>query len=177
MANLDELLGDVDYFLAELEQGMLDHGLALALGPMDHICYRAASNQEYLALRERLAQFGQTLVEGMIGGRPIITFKLAEALPSAFGHIEYLELAAPKVGKTHTHGLEHGEIVVPNLKQLLTDYPWVPFNPSGLTGEAPELTLTISPYQIKFHCQSLASTIAAEIAHGQVVPVPTDYFR
>ncbi|MBU3825311.1 MAG: VOC family protein [Candidatus Oceanisphaera merdipullorum] len=176
MLNLDETIGNLDYFLAELEQGMLDHGLALRLGTMDHVCYRAASNQEYLDLRQRLAPFGQLLIEGMIGGRPISTFKLNHPIPSAFGSIPCLELAAPKAGKQHTLGLEHGEIVVPSLKQLLSDYPWVPFNRTGLSHSAPELTLKMGAYQIKFHSQSLADTIAIEVAHGQVIPVPTDYF-
>ena len=176
MASLEELLGNSDYFLAELEQGLLDHGLALRLGPMDHVCYRAASNQEYLDVRQRLNAFAQVLVEGMIGGRPIITFKLHHALPSAFGPIPCLELAAPKAGKSHTPGLEHGEIVVPSLTQLLSDYPWVPFNRSGLTGAAPELTLAIGAYQVKFHCHSLAETIALEITQGRVIPVPDNYF-
>lgn len=176
MQSVDEIFDNLDYFLSELEQGMLDHGLALALGPMDHICYRAASNEEYLALRERLNNCGQVLVEGMIATRPIITFALTHPIPSAFGHIECLELAAPKAGKQHTHGLEHGEIVVANLQQLLLDYPWVPFNRSALTSPAPELTLAMGPYQIKFHCQSLADTIAAEIANSQVIPVPDNYF-
>ena len=174
--NLVELLPNLAYFLADLEQGMLDHGLALRLGPMDHVCVRAASNQEYLDLREQLASFGEVLVEGMIGGRPIITFKLTHSLPSAFGPIPCLELAAPKAGKNHTPGLEHGEIVVPNLEQLLLDYPWVPFNRTALTSPAPELTLNMGAYQIKFHRQPLADTIAAEIAHHQVIPVPADYF-
>lgn len=176
MPNLDDILTNLDHFLAELEQGMLDHGLALRLGQMDHVCVRAATNQEYLELRERLAQFGQTLVEGMIGGRPIVTFKLAHPIASAFGSIPCLELAAPKAGKHHTRGLEHSEIVVSSLEQLLLDYPWVPFNRSGLASSTPELSLSIAPYQIKFHCQSLADTIAAEIARGQVIPVPDDYF-
>ncbi|MGO5000660.1 VOC family protein [Oceanisphaera sp. W20_SRM_FM3] len=176
MLSLDETIGNLDFFLAELEQGMLDHGLALRLGPMDHICYRAASNQEYLDLQERLAPFGPLLIEGMIGGRPISTFKLNHSIPSAFGPIPCLELAAPKAGKLHTLGLEHGEIVVPSLTQLLSDYPWVPFNRTGLTHSAPELTLSMGTYQIKFHSQSLADTIAIEIASNQVISVPADYF-
>ena len=177
MASLDELFHNLEYFLAELEQGMLEHGLALSLGPMDHVCVRAAHNQDYLDLRTRLAEFGEVLVEGMIAGRPIITFRLTHAIPSAFGPIPCLELAAPKAGKTHTLGLEHGEIVVPSLTQLLDDYPWIPFNRSRLTCSTPELTLPMGPYQIKFHEQSLADTIAREIAENRVLPVPADYFE
>ncbi|ART79156.1 VOC family protein [Oceanisphaera avium] len=175
-SNIEEVLGKLAPFLGHLEQGMLEHGLSLRLGPMDHICYRAATTQEYLELRARLMMFGEVLVEGMIGQRPIITYRLHHAIPSAFGPIRCLELAAPKAGKRHLAGLEHGEIVVLSLEQLLLDYPWVPFNCSALHSSHPELTLSLAPYQIKFHCQSLADTIAIEIALQQVVPVPTDYF-
>ncbi|MFP2767955.1 VOC family protein [Oceanisphaera sp. KMM 10153] len=176
MPTLDELLGEPHHFLAELELGLLDHGLPPALGPMDHICYRAADPQEYLRLRSALARFGDCLVEGMIGNRPIITFRLHQPLASSFGPIPCIELAAPKAGKQHRHGLEHGEIVVNNLQQLLADYPWIPFNTRGLQGHPPELTLALPPYQVKFHHHSLADTIALEIARGEVIPVPADYW-
>ncbi|MFD1008239.1 MULTISPECIES: VOC family protein [Oceanisphaera] len=174
---LENILSHLPHFLHELEQGVLDHGLSPSIGTMDHVCYRALDNAEYLTLRAELAQYGEVLVEGMIGHRPIITFKLFQPLASPFGAIPSLELAAPKAGKQHTHGLEHGEIVVPNLQQLLSDYPWIPFNTKGLQGHAPEVTLSVAPYQIKFHCLSLADTIALEIAHNQVIPVPEDYFQ
>lgn len=176
MTTLEDVLGNIGHFLRELEQGVLDHGLPLALGPMDHLCYRALDNAEYLRLRTALARFGDVLVEGMIGNRPIITFKLFQPLASPFGPIPCIELAAPKAGKQHLHGLEHGEIVVPHLQQLLNDYSWVPFNRTALHSQAPELTLALSPYQIKFHCHSLADTIAREIACHQVTAVPDDYF-
>ncbi|MDX1269434.1 MAG: hypothetical protein R3311_18835, partial [Oceanisphaera sp.] len=99
-----------------------------------------------------------------------------QPLASPFGLIPCIELAAPKAGKQHLHGLEHGEIVVDNLPQLLIDYPKVPFNTKGLEGSSPELTLALPPYQIKYHQRSLADTIALEIARNEVVPVPDDYF-
>ncbi|GAA3720685.1 VOC family protein [Oceanisphaera sediminis] len=171
-----DLLGDVRGFMAQLEQGLLGYGLPPTLGHMDHVCYRAATPQEYLQLRNALARFGDCLVEGMIGNRPIITYRLHQPLTSPFGPVPCLELAAPKAGKQHLHGLEHGEIVVSKLQQLLIDYPNVPFNTKGLAGTSPELTLTLAPYQVKFHPRSLADTIALEIARGEVVPVPDDYF-
>ncbi|WP_341534300.1 VOC family protein [Oceanisphaera pacifica] len=177
MPALYSVLDNIPNFLGELEQGMLEHGLSPSIGAMDHLCYRAQDNNEYLMLRDTLAQCGDVLVEGMIGQRPIITFKLHHPLPSAFGPIPCLELAAPKMGKQHTHGLEHGEIVVASLQQLLQDYPWVPFKRDALHSEAPELSLALGRYQVKFHCQSLADIIALEIANKQVIPVPENYFE
>lgn len=175
--HLYSVLDNLPAFLGELEQGLLDHGLSPSIGPMDHLCYRAQDNHQYLTLRDTLAQYGDVLVEGMIANRPIITFKLHQPLASAFGPIPCLELAAPKAGKLHTHGLEHGEIVVPSLQQLLTDYPWVPFKRDALHSIAPELTLSLTPYQVKFHCKSLEDTITLEIANNQVIPVPAHYFK
>ncbi|WP_375054976.1 VOC family protein [Zobellella sp. DQSA1] len=170
------MLGDTRAFLETLARHMTRHGLPLNLGPMDHVCYRTADPREYLKLRHELAAVGDCLVEGMIAGRPIITFRLHQPLEGPFGPVPCLELAAPKPGKTHLHGLEHGEIVVPDLEQLLRDYPAVPFDGKGLAQHPPELTLSLPPYQLKFHLQSLADTIAAEIARDDVVPVPRDYF-
>ncbi|WMC12075.1 VOC family protein [Oceanimonas pelagia] len=167
------LLGDTDAFFSQLAEAMAAHGLPATLGPMDHLCYRAASNAEYVLLKERLAEHGRVLVEGMIGGRPIMTYALHRPLASPFGPVPCLELAAPKAGKAHHTGLEHGEMVVPSLPALLARYPHVPFNQKGMPDE---LTLALPPLQVKFHCQSLADTIATEIAEGLVVPVPEDYF-
>lgn len=176
VALLMDLLGEPRRFLDELEQGLLAYGLPPTLGPMDHLCYRALDQQEYLRLRSDLAQWGDCLVEGMIGNRPIITYQLHQPIASPFGPVPCIELAAPKAGKQHLHGLEHGEIVVSSLRQLLTDYPEVPFNTKGLQGSVPELTLALPPYQVKFHPRSLADTIALEIARNEVVPVPEDYW-
>ncbi|OIN13977.1 hypothetical protein BFR47_08680 [Oceanisphaera psychrotolerans] len=176
MPILDDVLGDHRRFLHALQQGLCSHGLPTTLGPMDHVCYRAADQQEYLQLRTTLSRFGECLVEGMIGNRPIITFQLHQPLASPFGPVPCIELAAPKAGKPHWHGLEHGEIVVNSLDRLQQDYPEVPFNTSGLQGPTPELTLSLPPYQVKFHQRSLADTIALEIARGEVVPVPVDYW-
>ncbi|WP_445398387.1 VOC family protein [Zobellella sp. An-6] len=174
---LEQILGDSRPFLDALARQLARQGLPLDLGPMDHVCYRAESNDQYLELRRALAAAGEVLVEGMIGGRPIITFRLHRPLASPFGPVPCLELAAPKPGKAHLAGLEHGEIVVNSLEQLLNDYPGVPFDSKGLARHPPELTLALPPYQLKFHLQSLADTIAAEIARHEVVPVPADYFR
>lgn len=171
---INALLGDTHAFFAQLAGAMANHGLPATLGPMDHLCYRAATNDDYLMLKGRLADHGRVLVEGMIGGRPIITYALNEPLSSPFGPVPCLELAAPKPGKTHHSGLEHGEIVVPSLNSLLERYPEVPFNRKGLPHE---LTLALPPLQVKFHGRSLADTIADEINDGRVVPVPADYFN
>ncbi|NLJ93566.1 MAG: VOC family protein [Aeromonadales bacterium] len=176
MPELNSLLGNVDEFVTRLASGLKQAGLPVTLGEMDHICYRAASKSEYLEKRDSLARFGLTLVEGMIGGRPIITFSLYAPLPSPFGPIRCIELAAPKSGRAHFTGLEHGEIVVPSVAQLLDDYPNVPFNSKGLNAAPPEISLSLAPYQVKFHEQSLAKTIADELANDLVEWVPKDYF-
>ncbi|WP_107852881.1 VOC family protein [Oceanimonas marisflavi] len=173
MSSLHALLGDTSAFFNRLASAMAEHGLPVTLGPMDHLCYRASSNKEYLMLKDRLATHGKVLVEGMIGGRPIITWALHRPLASPFGPVPCLELAAPKPGKTHHRGLEHGEIVVPSLTALLERYPHVPFEQKGLPDE---LTLSLPPLQVKFHCRTLADTIAEEIAESAVVPVPEGYF-
>ncbi|WP_232818173.1 VOC family protein [Zobellella maritima] len=173
---LSALLGDIDNFLLALEEGLARHRLQPGLGQMDHICYRADSNRQYLRLRAALLAYGENLVEGMIGGRPIITYALHSPIASQFGPIPCLELAAPKPGKQHLTGLEHGELVVEDLHRLLAANPHVPFNTKGLAQSPAELSLALPPYQVKFHQRSLAEIIAEEKDRGLVVPVPEDYW-
>lgn len=173
VTGLDALLGDPGAFLRQLAGAMARAGLPADLGPMDHLCYRARDKADYLRLRAALAEHGEPLVEGMIGGRPILTLALHRPLSGPFGPVPCLELAAPKPGRVHHHGLEHGEIVVPDLAALQARYPGVSFDTGGLPHE---LTLPLPPWQVKFHCTSLADTIAREQAQGLVVPVPADYF-
>lgn len=63
---------------------------------VDHLCYRAASLPEYLALKETLARHGVLLVEGMIGGRPIATYRLHQPVCWQQVTVPCIELAAPR---------------------------------------------------------------------------------
>ena len=82
---------------------------------IDHVCYRCETVAEYLDFKSRLMPFGSALEEGMIGGRPILTFLLTE--PIVFKdhwRIRCLEIPCPKPGRHYARGLEHAEVVLCN---------------------------------------------------------------
>lgn len=183
---LDEKLGPMAPFVIGLLRELDALGIDLLHPEIDHLCYRAASLDEYLILRDRLADAGDLLVEGMIGGRPIATYRLHQPLKiqmlSKDGRaldirVPCIELAAPKPGRNHQAGLEHIELVVASLAALIAAYPQLAFK-TGNMGDSrnPDVGLMLSSGQVKFHLRSLEAVIAEEIGTAAVVPVPGDYF-
>jgi predicted metalloenzyme YecM len=91
---------------------------------IDHICYRAASQQEYTSRKHELEEMGTLLIESIVGGRFISAFKLYEPIVCLDGSmIDVVELPSPKEGSTYPSGLEHCEFVVPSLEEFV--YPSV----------------------------------------------------
>ncbi|HDX8346845.1 TPA: VOC family protein [Aeromonas dhakensis] len=174
---LDTTLGPMAPFVCQL----LTELDALAIHPaaieVDHLCYRAATLVEYQTLKGLLATHGDLLVEGMIGGRPIATYRLRQPVPHAHGSVPCIELAAPKPGRSHQAGLEHIELVVPSLDALLAAHPEVAFKTGNLNDERnPDVAVMLASGQIKFHLRTLAEVIEEEVASGAVVPVPAGYY-
>ncbi|AKA17816.1 VOC family protein [Aeromonas hydrophila] len=175
--SLDTTLGPMAPFVCQL----LTELDALAIHPVaievDHLCYRAATLSEYQALKALLASHGDLLVEGMIGGRPIATYRLHQPVPHAHGIVPCIELAAPKPGRSHQAGLEHIELVVPSLDVLLAAHPEVSFKTGNLRDERnPDVAVMLTSGQIKFHLRTLAEVIEEELVSGTVVPVPVGYY-
>lgn len=82
----------------------------------DHVCWRTESKQEYDDLVSSLKNYsGATLlIESIIGGRPIATFKLNDGIRCCSDRrsVAVLEIPSPKVGSPYTRGLEHVEFVI-----------------------------------------------------------------
>jgi predicted metalloenzyme YecM len=82
----------------------------------DHICWRTESIEEYSELITTLKSAPDSvslLIESEIGGRPIATFHLADAIQATEHHtINILEIPAPKEGRSYKSGLEHVEFVI-----------------------------------------------------------------
>lgn len=175
---LDSTLGPMAPFVARLLTELAECGLSFAEPHIDHLCYRAATLPEYQRLDELLAGVGELLVEGMIGGRPIATYRLHQPLQAGEWSVPCIELAAPKPGCTHQAGLEHIELVVASLQALVARYPELPFKTGNMQDTRnPDIGLMLPSGQIKFHLRPLAEVIAEEVAIGAVVAVPADYFE
>ena len=159
---------------------------------IDHVCWRTSSISEYLHMRDSLEEHGATLlVESMIGGRPISTFKLAEpVVVEPYGHRIYcVELPCPKQQKHYDSGLEHCEFVLPKesdtqtfentkpLEEFRAHYSSIKFtyNAKAINGDL-QLQLSDGRTSCKFHCNSLEDVIDYEVKHNMVQPVLQGYF-
>ncbi len=165
-------------FVSQLLAELAASGVTIPQPMVDHLCYRAATLQEYRALCAVLTEAGSLLVEGMIGSRPIATYQLHQPLLAGEVLVPCIELAAPKPGRDHQAGLEHIELVVASLQALVAHYPELPFKTGNmLDTRNPDIGLMLPSGQIKFHLRPLAEVIAEEVATGAVVAVPADYFE
>ncbi|MGG2297286.1 VOC family protein [Aeromonas veronii] len=174
---LDSTLGPMAPFVSQLLAELAATGVTISRPMVDHLCYRAATLQEYRELYAVLAEEGTLLVEGMIGGRPIATYQLRQPLLAGEVQVPCIELAAPKPGRVHQAGLEHIELVVTSLQDLVARYPELPFKTGNMQDTRnPDIGLMLPSGQIKFHLRPLAEVIAEEVATDAVVTVPADYF-
>ncbi|GMH95208.1 hypothetical protein TL16_g13102 [Triparma laevis f. inornata] len=83
----------------------------------DHICYRTSTSEEYTTLTTAFNSCPSSitlLIESVIGGRMISTYKLSTPIPCDEHQIELLELPSPKSGSPYPSGLEHVEFVIPS---------------------------------------------------------------
>lgn len=176
---LDTLLGPVIPFVERIVSELEACGLIIdAPIAFDHLCFRTQSNEQYQALCQQLVSHGHPLVEGMIGARPIITYVLNEPIVTPTWSIPCLEVAAPKAGRYHQAGLEHIEWVVPSLHAIIADNPTLVFKTDNINNlRNPDIALLLNSGQVKFHTRALAQVIEQEIASGEVIPVPANYFN
>jgi predicted metalloenzyme YecM len=79
---------------------------------IDHICYRTATQEEYISCKRELDEMGSLLIESIVGGRPISCYKLKTPIVCSNGAlIDVVELPSPKQGSPYVSGLEHIEFV------------------------------------------------------------------
>ncbi|WP_273447539.1 VOC family protein [Neolewinella agarilytica] len=140
---------------------------------LDHLCYRVETVDSYVRLRDGLTTENELLVEGLIGGRRISTFKMKTPFLFRGREIPLLELPEPKDGSFYAEGWEHVEFVT---DRPLTDFAnWlvaelgiVPkaIDRSGMNkARNADLRLRLPDgLSVKFHEQSLEAVIREELA-------------
>ncbi len=131
---------------------------------IDHLCYRTTSPTHYEQTKRYFGELGIELIESMIAGRPIATFKLHEPIHFRGFQIDLVEVPAPKEGKATKDGLEHFEFVIPY------HFDWVrelfkneKISEKGTAKQLnPEIEVSFEDFAIKFHHKSLEEVIAIE---------------
>lgn len=165
---LEEIIGNPLTFLQEIFSRIEDIELNVDRYFMDHICYRVDSDENYRLKREELRHHGELLIESMVNGRLISTFKLNDPIVFKERKIELLELPAPKSGHSYRPGLEHVEFVTKEPLQKIVDrYPQYAFEVFGIHKKInADITLKLGDYCIRFHNQALEDVIKLEKKHS-----------
>ncbi len=120
--SLSFLIGDYEEFVTQVVTKTSEIGIDLTGREIDHICFRCSSKKEYIDMKTSLLELGLSLLEeSMIGGRPISILEFSPPICVKSWSIRCLELACPKPGKSHAHGLEHAEVVVGTRTEEIID--------------------------------------------------------
>jgi len=187
MSSLSSILGDVDSFINNIVQKVPQ--IELTSYECDHICYRCSTKEIYLQKIRELKLFGEVLVEGMIGGRPITIINLDKPIESNGFHIKCIEIPCPKeYNHSYKDGLEHAEFVIGKenddphnsllLKDFMIKFPSLKFDSRALEKDInADISLEIdSNTSIKFHVRPIYEIVNFEKLNQLVIPVPANYF-
>lgn len=161
---LNDIITDPQIFLEKLFSMLEDIDLDVSPYYLDHICYRVASLEEYHQKKQELTEHGILLVESMVNGRLISTFKLHHPITYKNRNIDLIELPAPKSSHSYASGLEHVEFVTKEpLQKIIQRYPQYAFEAFGIHKKInADITLKLGDYCIRFHNQSLEDVIKLE---------------
>ena len=158
----------------------------------DHVCWRTETKVEYNDLIASLNKHpGATLlIESIIGGRPIATFKLHEGITCCSNRriITVLEIPSPKEGSFYSTGLEHVEFTLgtegvdctspindinhqSKLQAFMEEHPEIKnWNEKALTKDVnPDVSIKIDLPEfgicsVKFHLLPLEKVIEYELS-------------
>ncbi|KAJ3326245.1 hypothetical protein HDV06_000121 [Boothiomyces sp. JEL0866] len=164
-----EILNQVPEFVDLLITRLGELNISVDRLFMDHVCYRVETEQEYLDVYVVLKQKGKILVEEMVGGRPIATFKLDQPIEiSKYGRkVDVIELPMPKENSFYASGWEHAEFVTETpLEEFAKKYN-VKWDFSGLKKKfnadiRVDLSTLSKRLNVKFHNLPLEKVIEIE---------------
>ena len=66
LSKLSLILGDIESFISNIKKKVPD-SIQLNNYELDHICYRCSTKESYKSILKQLEEYGDSLVEGMIG--------------------------------------------------------------------------------------------------------------
>lgn len=131
---------------------------------IDHICYRTKDLEEYERVKSDYSSENELLVESVVGGRLIATYKLSSPIRYKNYTIPLIEIPSPKEGRVAQSGFEHIEIVVKeSFEDLQKRFSHLNLKTHALTKKLnPELEIEFKDIAVKFHHQSLEEVIEYE---------------
>ncbi len=153
------------YFLENIFESAGQNNIEINELFLDHICYRVETLKEFQEARLNLSKIGSILIESIVGGRKITTFKLHNGISFLGRDVFIIELPEPKRGSYYKTGFEHAEFVISeSFKNFANKYSHVEFDWNGAGKDHnPELRIRFNNgLSIKFHHKSLEEVISEE---------------
>lgn len=141
--------------------------LKLSKSFMDHLCYRVSSVDEYSQTKTEFEKLGELLVESIVGGRNIATYKLNRPIVFNERSVDVIELPEPKASNKYATGFEHAEFVIEeDLNVYARQHSQAKWDTDALGKSInPDIRLKFSDgSSIKLHNQSLEAVIEYEKA-------------
>lgn len=168
---VQEVLGDPAPFLRDVVDGLGQVGIDVRGLPVSHVGHKAATDREYVALREALRPHASAIAENVHNGRSIAKVLLAEPLVLDGWTIDLVELMPPKDRPARRLGLEHvGFVVGDDLE------PFAQRHAEAVTARQdqgpwchPACVVLSDGRRAKFYERSLRAVVEAE--GGRFVPV------
>jgi predicted metalloenzyme YecM len=161
-----DLEKNIQLFLAKIFDKLKKAKVDISRWPIDHICYRTSSSENYSEIKEKFSPLGKLLIESEINGRPIATYKLNRPIVFDNNIIDVIEVPSPKAGIITPEGLEHIEVVIDiSFDELIALYPNIKFETKARSKPInPDIEINFGDCAIKFHHQTLEAVIAYEIS-------------
>ena len=148
------VLDNYKNFIDQLITKIKANGIDLSNYELDHLGYKASSNEDYDDLKKEMSDLGEEVSEELVNGRRVGIYKLKEPLVYDKYIIPAMELIAPKEGEVCPSSLEHVEFVVDtSLEEFAGRYPTLDWNMTKINQTLfPMITLDLgSNTQVKFH--------------------------
>jgi len=154
------------HFLKELELQLIEVGILdeILFQDVDHLCFRTETESDYRRTCADFRKFSDLLIESIIGGRPISTFKLKEPIAWKDQIIDIVEVPAPKLGKKVRRGFEHIEALISeSFDSFMAKHSSLKFDMRGAKKPLnPEIELMTRVGAVKFHHIPLESVVRVE---------------
>lgn len=152
-------------FLSQIINELKNYQYHIPSHSIDHLCYRTSSLENYSHVKSFLESQGSLLIEGIIGGRPIATYKIIEPIIFEDQSIDVIEVPSPKAGSDYSQGFEHFEIVInETFEDFIGLHPQFNFNTKAANKESnPDIKIQLNAGSIKFHHKTLEEVIVSEL--------------
>jgi adenylate cyclase class 2 len=153
-------------FFKKISQKLKESKINTGTCFLDHACFRVKTSMEYQIYKNKLSFIGSLLIESMVGGRKIATYKLFQPIIIENRQIDVIELPEPKENNTYETGFEHVEYVIKDdFDTFSKRHNHIDFDWSAADKKTnPELRFKIDKNtSVKFHHQSLEDVIQKEL--------------